>query len=227
MDPAGNRVERVGHRGAPREQKENTLPSFVRALELGADAIELDVHLTADGVVVVHHDDAARGRAIATTLWSELKDVDLGDGAHIPRLQDVLETVADRATVYIELKGCGVESAAILTARQWGRRFALHSFDHAAVERVAAAAPDIPRGVLLDRGTPRAAQAMQSAIERTGARDVWPHWSLVDEPFMKAARQLAARVIAWTVNSEGTARALRDLGAAALCTDDLTVLAKL
>ena len=60
------RPKLIGHRGAPRERPENTLPSFLRALELQADGIELDVHCTIDRVVVVHHDialnpDIARG----------------------------------------------------------------------------------------------------------------------------------------------------------------------
>ena len=225
--PGVERVERIAHRGTPREATENTLPSFARALELRADAIELDVHLSSDGVVVVHHDETVRGRAIRSTAWKDLAGIDLAGDTRIPRLQDVLEMVGDRATIYIELKGAGVETPAIVTARKYGRRFAMHSFDHAAVERVAAAAPDIPRGVLLDRDTHQATQAMRAAVARTRARDVWPHWSLVDVPFMHEARTLGVRVIVWTVNSEGTARTLRDLGAYGLCTDDLSVLATL
>src|SRR3954468_14214277 len=177
------RLERVGHRGAPREMLENTLPSFARALELGADAIELDAHVTSDGVVVVHHDDTVRRRAILETPWRDLADVALRNDARVPRLQDVLELVRDRARVYIELKGRGVETPAIAVARQFGVSYAMHSFDHDAVERVARAAPDVARGVLLDRGTRQPVVAMQAAVARTGARDVWPHESLVDAAF--------------------------------------------
>src|SRR5205809_7784513 len=99
FEPAQARLERVAHRGAPRERVENTLASFQRALEVGADAIELDVHLTSDGLVVVHHDEAARGRRIATTPWRELSVLDLG-GATMPRLEEVLVAVGERATVY-------------------------------------------------------------------------------------------------------------------------------
>lgn len=236
MTPTGNapaaaseraRVELVAHRGMPRERMENTLPSFERALDRGADAIELDVHVSADGVVVVHHDDTVRGAPILRTAWRDLSAIDLGGGARIPTLETVLQLVGDRATVYIELKGERVETPAIVAARKWGRRFAMHSFDHAAVERVAAAAPDIPRGVLLDRNTAHAAVAMRTAVARTGARDVWPHWSLVDASFMIAARELGVRVIVWTVNAPGTARALRDGGVSGICTDDVSLLANL
>lgn len=221
------RVERIGHRGAPREVMENTLPSFARALELGADAIELDVHVTSDGIVVVHHDETVRGHTIRASPWREVAAIELANGGHIPRLDDVFEMVGSRATIYIELKGAGVETPALVAARRWGGRYALHCFDHAAIERVAAAAPDVARGVLLDRDTRTPTQAMRAAIARTSARDVWPHWSLVDAPFMDEARALGVRVIVWTVNSDGTARALRELGVQGLCTDDLTILANL
>ncbi|HJQ20720.1 MAG TPA: glycerophosphodiester phosphodiesterase [Gemmatimonadaceae bacterium] len=224
---ATDRVERVAHRGAPRERLENTLPSFQRALELGADAVELDVHITADGVVVVHHDETARGRQIRRSSWEDLASLDLGGGATMPRLDDVLHAMGDRVVVYIELKGRDVEAAAVEVARKFGHRYAMHSFDHEMVERVGSIAPDVPRGVLLDRGIPRPADAMRAAVARTRPRDVWPHWSLVDEPFMAAARELGVRVIVWTVNSDRTARVLRDLGVAGLCTDDLAVLANL
>lgn len=217
-------VERVAHRGAPREVLENTLASFARALELRADAIELDVHVTSDGVVVVHHDDAVRRRRIATTPWTFLRDMTLRGGHPVPRLQDVFELVGDRATVYVELKGRGATEPAIDVARRFGRRYAMHSFDHAAVERVATIAPDIPRGVLLDRGTRNSVEAMRRAIDRTGARDVWPHRSLVDARFMASAAELGARVIVWTVNMARTARALRDLGVSGICTDDVSLL---
>jgi len=219
-------MERVAHRGAPRERLENTLPSFLRALELGADAIELDVHLSSDGVVVVHHDESARGRDISATPWRELSTLDLG-GATMPRLEDVLAAVGDRAAVYIELKGRDVGPAAIAVALKHGKRFAVHSFDHHVIAHAAQTHPEVDRGVLLDRGTWRAAQALRIAIDRTSARDAWPHSSLVDAAFMEVAEELGVRVIPWTVNSADTARSLRDLGVAGICTDDLTTIANL
>jgi len=221
------RVERVGHRGSPRRALENTMASFEAALADGADAIELDVHRTADGVVVVHHDAVARGVEIATTTWPLLAGLDLGNGATIPRLSDVLRRIGGRATVYIELKGANVEQAAIATARAEGQRVALHSFDHAVVERAALLAPEIPRGVLLDRDTADPVAVMRAAVKRTLARDVWPHESLVDQSFVHAAAQIGARVIVWTVNDPDAARRFADLGVHALCSDDVTMLANL
>src|SRR4051812_39752872 len=128
-------VERIGHRGAPREFPENSLPSFERALALGADAIELDVHVSSDGVVVVHHDpdlhldgSGARGkRTIRATPWSALSRVELSHGVFIPSLAQVLDLVGSRATVYVELKGEAVEESAIAVIRASNARCAVHS----------------------------------------------------------------------------------------------------
>src|SRR2546429_199607 len=103
------RVERIGHRGAPREFPENSLPSFERALALDADAIELDVHLSSDGIVVVHHDADIQRHPIRATPWSALSRVELAPGIVVPSLEQVLGLVGSRATVYVELKGEAVE----------------------------------------------------------------------------------------------------------------------
>src|SRR5256885_8509171 len=89
MPKAGVRV--YAHRGASRELPENTMAAFRRALELGADALETDVHATSDGVLVTSHDpDGARvfgvPRAIAATPWLEVRSWG------IPSLQEVIES---------------------------------------------------------------------------------------------------------------------------------------
>lgn len=219
-----SRVERVAHRGSPRERLENTLDGFLLALEHGADAIELDVHCTSDREVVVFHDFSVAGLPVADTSWKALAGLDLGGGARIPRLADVLTAVGDRAMIYIELKGVRIEEEVLDTARQCGRRFALHSFDHDAIERVARAAPEVRRGILLDRDIPNARDALRDGVARTGATDVWPHWTLVDKELTGLARESGARVITWTVNARDVAEAMLKAGVDGICTDDVRLL---
>ena len=139
------RFERIGHRGAPTEFHENTLPSFERALNRGADALELDVHATADAVLVVHHDPVLPSAAhparlrraeIARTKWVDLENVQIADGARIPSLSDVLVMVGNRAAIYVEIKGQGIEHQVAEAIGRTNCRCAVHSFDHGAVERV-------------------------------------------------------------------------------------------
>jgi glycerophosphoryl diester phosphodiesterase len=222
------RLEWIGHRGAKREQPENTLPAFRRAFERGADAVELDVHATADGVVVVHHDASAHSKAgglitIADAHWDAVQTVEFAGGAGIPRLSDVLDATPSGARVYVEIKGRGIEALVAATIRESRARCAVHSFDHASISLMRDLAPEIPRGVLFEDRVPDLAELMR----RTGARDVWPHWPLVDAALIETVHALGGRVICWTVNDRAAAERLASAGVDGLCGDDVRVFAGL
>ncbi|MEP6690871.1 MAG: glycerophosphodiester phosphodiesterase [Gemmatimonadaceae bacterium] len=213
----------IGHRGAPRDFPENTMSSFLRAIELGADAVELDVHATSDGVVVVHHDSVVRGvrRAIAATTIDELSALDVGGGERIPTLAAVLDAIAPRAFVYVEIKGEGIEVKVIDEIRRASdpSRCAIHSFDHSLVRRAQAIAPELRYGVLTEhRGDPAA------QLAAAGARDYWPSHKIVDAALVSAVHHAGGRVVAWTVNTAREARHLAGLGVDALCGDDVALL---
>jgi glycerophosphoryl diester phosphodiesterase len=111
------------HRGASLEKPENTLAAFAHALSVGADGIELDLALTADGVAVVMHDrtvdrtTSGTGEVDELTL-EELRALDAGDGERIPTLDEVLELVGDRAEVNIEIKAADAAAAVVETVRR-------------------------------------------------------------------------------------------------------------
>lgn len=223
------RPARIAHRGAPREYPENTLPSFARAVELGADGIELDVHTTRDGVVVVHHDPVPRataanrrlaGRPIADLTHDQLRGFSVAPGVGIPTLTDVLSLVGEAAVVYVELKGAGIERQVIDVIQESTARCAVHSFDHAAVARAKRLAPEIRRGLLFSRRPRDPAASLQGA----GALDAWPEWPLVDQDFMTSVRRIGGSVIAWTVNDAAAARHLTSIGVDGLCTDDVRLI---
>jgi glycerophosphoryl diester phosphodiesterase len=219
-------VEWIGHRGAKREFPENTLPAFRRAYERGASAVELDVHATSDGVVVVNHDPSVHGSdgrllEIAQTPLSQLQTVRFADDICIPTLDAVLADTPTDATVYVELKGVGIEQAVADTIGRSHARCAVHSFDHDAIVRMRAVAPEIPRGILFERETTDVLVEMR----RTGARDVWPHWKLVDAALVDMVHAEGGRVIAWTVNDSSVAHHLTTLGVDGLCGDDVRTFA--
>ena len=222
--------ELIGHRGAPRERPENTLSSFLRALDLGADAVELDVHATRDGVVVVHHDfipravsnvAALRDRPIAELTAEELATFDMA-GERIPTLAEVLEAVSPRATVYVEIKGRGIEEAVVATIGRLARvrDVPIHSFDHRAITRARAVDGSIIGGILLTSYLIDPGSAMRAA----GARDYWQEWTMIDEELVEAVHDVHGRVIAWTVNDGETARRLAAMGVDGICTDVLQVV---
>lgn len=224
----GRNVERIGHRGAPRAHLENTLPAFEAALKLGADAVELDVHVTADGSVVVHHDPALKrgvtpkalaGKAISAVTARELASVDLGGGAGIPLLSEVLELTRGRVVTYVEVKAGDIQ-AVVDAIDASGASCAIHSFDHEAVVTASSLAPHIPRGVLFETWS----RSMERVVDRTQARDVWPKHTLITEARIAEIRALGCRTVIWTVNDRKQAEQFAAWGADALCTDDLTLL---
>ncbi len=220
--------EIIAHRGASREHLENTLAAFQRALDLGADGVELDVHCTADGTVVVHHDailrgepsDAAlAGRPIAALTTAELGAFRLADGGAVPTLDEVAPLLRGRATLYCELKGAGSAAPALQSLRRYGGPCAVHSFDHRMVAEAAARAPEIPRGVLeVSRHVDPT-----SVLLSVEARDLWQLADYVDEPLVRAVHAAGGRVIAWTANEPEAIARLASWGVDGLCTDDVAL----
>jgi len=115
-------INNIAHRGASAYEPENTLPAFERAIEMGATQIELDVHLSRDGQLVVIHDpDLSRttsgaGRVNELDL-AEIRRFDAGHGAHVPTLAEVIDLVHGRVQLYIELKGQQTPAAVVDTLR--------------------------------------------------------------------------------------------------------------
>jgi glycerophosphoryl diester phosphodiesterase len=219
MSPASPPL-RVAHRGLSRIAPENTLPSFALALGAGADGLELDVHATRDGVVVVHHDPRLRdGRAIAECDEAQLRRYEVAPDVGIPTLQNVCDLVAGRAELFVEVKGAAMEQAALEVLKKYRGAFAIHSFDHPLIARLHALDDTLRLGVLFGQ-TPRDIAALMTA---TGARDVWPPFALVTPALVQQVHAAGGRVIPWTVNTPEDARRLAALGVDALCGDDVAI----
>jgi glycerophosphoryl diester phosphodiesterase len=197
-----HRPEIIAHRGASRERPENTLAAFARAVELGADAVELDVHRHADGTIRVHHDK------------------ELPVGAPIPpTLDEVFALLGGRLTVYCELKGPDTVPGTVEVIRRANVSAGVHSFDHRLIAEARRLAPDIARGVL------EVSYPIEPlyALESVAGRDLWRHIDCVDEALVQAAHEAGARVIAWTVNDAETMRRCAGWGVDGLCTDDVAL----
>lgn len=215
-------VEIIGHRGSPREHRENTLPSFKRAFDDGADGVELDVHGTRDGAVVVHHDSATNSRAgdsgtvmvIAESTLAALRAVEIGTD-RISTLEEMLASVPDRGTVYVEVKAPRIEESVISAIRAGGRRCAVHSFDHRVARRVRELAPDLPVGVLQTSYPVDPIRPLRDA----DARDLWQHWELIDAALIDLVHAEGGKIIAWTVNDPRVAERLIHWGVDGICTD--------
>jgi glycerophosphoryl diester phosphodiesterase len=209
--------ELIAHRGMPQLARENTLRSFELALQAGADAIELDVHVSADAAVVVHHDPwiaPAASREIARLELPELARYE------IPTLDAVCELVGDRAALYVEAKAPRSAAAIVECLTAHRVRAAVHSFDPAVIRAVRAMAPGLPVGLLLSDRHAEPAELVRGHV----LRDLWPAHEIIDARLVASVHDLGARVIAWTVNSANDARRLHEMGVDALCTDDVTTI---
>ena len=214
----------IAHRGSPRECLENTLASFTRALEQRADGIELDVHGSADGHVVVHHDAVLQlesggiggTAAIRELTLAELRPARLHGGHRVPILEEVLELVGRHATVYVEVKAPHIEAAvAAALDRHPTVRTAVHSFDHRIPAAVRTLRPGTAIGFLSD------AYLIDPTgmLHPTAPDALWQYTQLIDEALVLAAHERGVKVIAWTENDPDRARLLASWGVDGLCTD--------
>jgi glycerophosphoryl diester phosphodiesterase len=216
-------AEVIGHRGAPRAYVENTVASFLCAIESGADAIELDVHATADGAVVVHHDPRLDfthlgrkvGPAIADLTLSEIEEYGRSRSEPIPTLAQVLSLVGGRAKTYVEIKSPNIERLVVDVIHHGSASCAVHSFDHRASLRVRELASGLPTGILLTSYL----VDPEHALIASHASDLWQQWEMIDQALVERAHAAKARVIAWTVNDVGAAKHLVALGVDGICTD--------
>ncbi len=221
----------IAHRGSSRECLENTIVAFERALDQGADGIELDVHGSADGALVVHHDPvlpdvvatdesvvggARRTRVISRMSLNEIRATRLADGHPLPLLSEVFDLVGARATVYVEVKAPHVERAvASLLDRYPHVRAAVHSFDHRIPVAIRKLRPDTRIGMLSDLYPVDLASLLLPGTPDA----LWQHAPMVDDALVRTAHAAGVRVIAWTENDPVHARQLAAWGVDGLCTD--------
>jgi glycerophosphoryl diester phosphodiesterase len=219
----------IAHRGASAEKPENTLAAFRRALALDVDGLELDVHVTRDGVPVVFHDATLRrltgtGGRVAGKTWAELQPLRVHGREPIPRLVDALRLTRGLAIVQIELKSGPVAATvrAIKAARaaEW---VVLASFDPRLVAEARQLAPAIPR-MLISEGR-SAPAALVRRLAALGAAGLSVNQRAIrSAAWVRHFHMRGYAVWSWTVNDPATAGRLAGWGVDALLGDDPALL---
>lgn len=211
----------IAHRGSTSRAPENTIEAFRDAIAGGADGIELDVQMTGDGVPVVNHDPVlAPGPGSSPMPISGMTLRQVRELRPVPTLAEVLDTVAGRCRLFVELKAAASLEPVVALVRGHADWCALHSFDHRVVARAAAMARGIPRGVLLVSRLIDPLAVLQAADADT----LWQHHDMVDTNLVEMVHAAGCRIIAWTVNDEGRARHLASIGVDGVCTDRLATV---
>ncbi len=212
----------IGHRGASGHALENSLAALRIAAAAGhsahCDGVELDIHTTADGHFVVHHDPVlASGEPISSLQLSMVRANRLADGSPIPTLEEASDALAG-VELFVEAKGLPPEADGALIAllqSHRGARWHVHAFDHRIIARLARVIEPASLGVLsasypVDPTGP---------VQNAGAGTLWQQADLIDAALVSACRGAGIALIAWTVNDRDPAQALAALGVDGLCGD--------
>lgn len=210
----------IGHRGAAGLAPENTLAGFAHAVRLGVDAVELDVHLSADERLVVVHDERVDRTTdgsgkVANTTFAALRRLDAGTGERIPTLDEVLEAVPTRIAVNIELKGRGTAAPVARALAGCTRPLLVSAFDHGELARFHGLCPAIPCAPLLGkwrRGVLETAQTLDAWSVNLADR-------IADTATVDAVRESGCLCLVYTVNDAERAAALRAMGVAGVFSD--------
>jgi glycerophosphoryl diester phosphodiesterase len=185
----------IGHRGAAGHAPENTLTSFHKAVQLGADMVELDVHLCATGT-----DGSGRVRDLSL---DDLRRLDAGGGERVLTLVEVIDEMSGRAALNVELKGLGcvdrvheVISDAVGDGLMSHDGFLVSSFHLGMLEWMRALSDDVRLGVLVKEDP---AQVFDFA-QRIHAYSVNPYHKRMGLEFVSMAHGRGLKVYPWTVN---------------------------
>ncbi|MFC3614688.1 glycerophosphodiester phosphodiesterase [Lutimaribacter marinistellae] len=227
---AQDHAEVIGHRGAAAAAPENTMASVHRALDDGADWVEIDVQETADGIVVVIHDsDFMKLAGVPTKIWdarmSDLDEIDVGSWfapqfaeERVPTLSDVLAAARGRAKVIIELKYYGHDEdlenrvVEIVEEMDMAEDVAVMSLKYPAVQKMRQLRPDWRTGVL----------AATAVGDLTGLEGDFIAVSAgrVTPALLRSAETAGKDVYAWTVNDPLEMSRLLSMGIDGLITDE-------
>jgi glycerophosphoryl diester phosphodiesterase len=224
-----NKILKIGHRGAKGNEPENTLISFEKAIEMDADGIELDVHLSLDGHLVVIHDETidrtTNGKGIVNQLTlAELKSVRINEKYEISTLEEVLDLVNQRCFVNIELKNQDTAEKVVqliehyISDRKWNNNdFIVSSFDWNALQQVRFLNDDIRIGVLTETDMDLAI----SFARFMKAEALHPDFKLLTNEYVSTIKEKGILVFPWTVNEIDDIQKIKDFGVDGIITDYL------
>ena len=209
----------TGHRGAAKLEPENTLLSMQKAIDLGVDQIEIDVHLTRDQHLVVIHDVTVDRTTdgdgtIADFTLAEVKQLDAGKGERIPTLQEVIDLVRGKVILQIELKGPGTAEPVIEAVKQNNLEngVLLTSFVHDRLREARQLNPNLRLGALWATPPP---DACEQAIDM-GAEAIHIQHLNIDADLVQKAHAHGLQIRAWNPDTIEEIQRVMDFGVDAI-----------
>ena len=208
----------IAHRGASAVELENTLAAFRAAAGQGADGVELDVHATLDGEIVVLHDPSITGLPIAQARMRDLSQLRLLNGEPLPTLAQALDVIGPlKAFVEVKVLDPRWDDRLLETLERGPNPsgYAVHSFAFHVVRRLREKRPSLATGVLSEVATRDPRRTLVDAKSQT----LWQEHSTLDESLVQAVHELGGSVIAWTVDNPGEMEQLVSFGVDGICTN--------
>jgi len=217
---------KVGHRGARAYEPENTLRSFEKAIELGVDAVELDVRKTKDNEILVIHDDdikrTTNGSGLVSSLTLEqIKSFSTEKNEKIPTLTEALDCIDKKAKVFIELKETGIEEQVLSIIKKKGLtgNVVIVSFLEEALRKVRELDPKIETGLIYARHS----NPLNATLKLKG------QWLLAFYKFthtanVEKAHENGLKVLVWTVNTSEEVAEMKKKGVDAIASDKPDIL---
>lgn len=231
---------KIGHRGAAGYCPENTFSSFKKALELGADYLELDIQMTKDGELVVIHDSTVnrttngKGRVKDLTL-REIQSLDAGSWFHsnfagekIPSLSEVFDEFAGKIGFLLELKKPSLypqieeKTAEELRKRKLeseDRQIIVQSFDRDSLKRFHELMPSIPIGVLVKNTGVKMISHRDLKSFASYVSYVNPKITMVNRRMIKRIHHHGFKTIIWTVKKKNDLKNLKNLHVEGIVSD--------
>ncbi|MGM0438144.1 MAG: glycerophosphodiester phosphodiesterase [Bacillota bacterium] len=221
----------LGHRGAPKLAIENSILAFKKAVEIGVDGVELDIHLTSDNQVVVIHDETIDRLTEGQGYIKDYKFEDLikyylkdnfFDSVKIPSLNEVLLELKNCKLINIEIKNSGINYPnienrviEIIQNLHLEEKVVLSSFNHYSIKKIQKIAPQIKSGILY----------MANLFEpweyakKLNVKTIHPYYSLVDKKLINNCHENDFEVFVFGANTKEQIQNLIDLNVDGIITD--------
>ena len=207
---------KIGHRGACGYEPENTLKSFTKAIELGVDIVEFDIHKIKSGELVVIHDDlvdrTTNGKGyVAEYDFKSIRKLDAGQGEKIPTINEVLDLVLGRCKVNIEIKGVGVAESLvkIIQERNIFDQVLVSSFRYDQLLIVKQLESKIPLAILCEEYRLDPYLDLSKDI---GASDFNANYIFIDQEYVDRVHGSGLKINVFSVNKIADIKKMKDYG---------------
>ena len=223
-------IYKIGHRGAMDLEPENTLRSINKAIDLKADAVEIDVYRTKDNeLVVMHYERVEKTTNGKGLIWdhtlSEIKKLDAGKGEKVPTIQEVIDTVKNRCGLLIELKMYGIEKMTVdlINKNNMKGNVIVISFFHDLMKNIKHLDAEIKTGVIF--------MCVPVSVSRLAAEAraeyILPQYQFLTPDMVKEAHDNNLKILAWHTEDLEEMKGLVRLGVDGILSNRPDLLIKL